>query len=126
MTFREKTIQLVLESSVALYVFLGAENDAEFLPLKPTLADEKAMLALRARWPGRGLRWIGVIGLCGATPRIEVNEPLHPDQVNALCIAFLAHLNCLFSANFHTERAQTEIAELQRIYAYSDASAPHF
>lgn len=120
MTFREKAIQLVLQSSVALYVLMGAENDVEFLPLRPELADDVTLMALRNRWPGRGLRWIGVIGLVGATPRIAVNEPLHPDQINALCIAFLAQLNCLFSAKFHTERTQTEISELQRIYAYSD------
>ncbi len=77
MTYTEKSTQLALDASVAVQVLMGtAPGDCEFIPLKPKAADEAMLADLKARWPGRGLRSVGVIGLCGTAPRCAFKEPL--------------------------------------------------
>jgi len=97
MTYSEKSTQLALESSVAVLVLMGAPNDVEFIPLKPRAADAKMLADIKGRWPGRGLRSIGIVGLVGTTPRCALKEPLAPEQVDALAGAFLAYVRVLIS-----------------------------
>jgi hypothetical protein len=54
------------------------------------------MLAdLKSRWPGRGLRSIGIVGLVGLTARAAFKEPLEPKTVDALATAFLVYVAAL-------------------------------
>jgi hypothetical protein len=110
MTYSEKSAQLTLDSSVAVMVLMGAPNDVEFLPLKPRVADEKMLSELRGRWPGRGLRSIGIVGLVGVTPRAALKESLEPMQVDALAAAFLTYVNTLL-------RGEQPSAEVERKHA---------
>lgn len=120
MTYSEKSTQLALDASVAVLVLMGAPDDVEFIPLKPRAADEIMLADIAARWPGRGLRSAGVIGLCGTSTRCALKEPLEPEQVSALADAFLAYLRVLFADSFAEQREAAEIAELKRLWSIPD------
>ena len=121
MTYSEKSTQLASDASIAVLALLGtAPGDVEFIPLKPRMADENMLAELKARWPGRGLRSVGVIGLCGMSPRCAFNEPLEPEQVSALSGAFLAYVHALFYGHFATQQELAEVAEIERLYSLPD------
>jgi hypothetical protein len=130
MTYLEKSHQLASESSVAVLVLMGAPDDVEFVPLKPRAADENMLADLKARWPGRGLRSIGMVGLVGVTPRAVLKEPLEPQQVDAMATAFLTYLHVLLSprrieVQTHTDDAtermrQAEIDFLNKVFSLPD------
>jgi hypothetical protein len=126
MTYIEKSAQLAIEASVSVQILLGTTpGDCEFVPLRPKLADANMIADIAARWPGRGLRSVGVIGLCGTTPSLVLKEPLDPEQVNALGAAFLRYVNVLFGANFVEQREAVEIAELERLWSLQDNRLPN-
>ena len=99
MTYTERSQNLASQSSVAVLVLMGAPDDVEFIPLKPRAADEQMLAELKARWPGRGLRSIGVVGLVGATLCCALKEPLAPEQVDALRAAFSEYIRVLLSVS---------------------------
>jgi len=128
MTYTEKSTQLALDSSVAVLVTNAQVDDLEFLPLKPRQMSETDRAELAARWPGRGLRSMGVIGLVGTSPRYALKEPLEPEQVSTLAGAFLAYLHVLFSDSFKQEGAATSepghndfVQFAERLYALEDS-----
>lgn len=116
----ERSARLTLDSSVAVMVLMGSPDDVEFLPLKPSMADEGTIAELKARWPGRGLRSVGIIGLVGTTPRCALKEPLDSEQVTGLADAFLAYLHSLYCDGFRAQTEAAEIAELERLYSLPD------
>ena len=118
MTYSEKSTQLALDASVAVLVLTNAQcDDMEFLPLKPRQMTEREAAELLTRWPGRGLRSVGIIGLVGTSPRSAWKEPLEPEHLNALAGAFLAYLHALFCDSFAAQQEGVEIAELESLYA---------
>jgi len=120
MTYAEKSTQLALDASVAVLVLMGAPNDVEFVPIKPRAADEAWRAELKARWPGRGLRSVGVIGLCGTSARCALREPIGSDAVEALATAFFEYIRVLLGDDFAAHMAAAEIEELERHYALED------
>jgi hypothetical protein len=128
MTYSEKANQLALDSSVAVLVLMGAPDDVEFVPLKPRAADERMLAELKAQWPGRGLRSVGVVGLVGITPRYALKGSLAPEQVDVLVAAFLTYIRVLFGSPFvgppHTEDSPEqkgdEIDWLEQLYCLAD------
>lgn len=117
MTYTEKSTQLALESSVAALVLLGTDRkDSVFLPLRPNLATPEMLADLKSRAAGRGLRAVGIIGLCGTTPKMCLKEELDPAQINAISLGFLAYTYALFAEN----AVAGEVAELERIYSLPD------
>ena len=121
MTYREKSTQLALDSSVAVLVLSNPEcTDLEFLPLRPRQMSTSDRVELAARWSRRNLRSIGVIGLVGTCPRYALKEPLETEQVSALTDAFLAYLHVLFADSFAEQLEGAEIQELQRMWSLSD------
>ncbi len=115
--YSERSTQLALEASVAVMVLANAQcDDVEMLELRPRQLAQSGLTKLRARWPGRGLRSIGVIGLVGASPRCEFKEQLDPEQVSALVDEFLAYAHRLFCDGF---TAQQE-AELRHLLSLPD------
>jgi len=122
MTYSEKkSTQLALDASVAVQVLMGtAPGDCEFIPLKPKAADETMLADLKARWPGRGLRSVGVIGLCGTSPCCAFKEPLESKQVSALAGAFLTYLSVMFADSIAAQMQAAEIAELERVLTLPD------
>jgi len=95
-------------------------DDIEFIPLKPSPANAATLAGIAARWPGRGLRSVGVIGLCGVTPCCALKEPLEPEQVSVLTDAFLAYLHALYCDRIAVHLEQSEIQELQRMWSLND------
>jgi hypothetical protein len=121
MTYAERSTQLALDASVAVLILLNPEcDDVEFVPLKPKGMTESECAALRARWAGRGLRSVGVLGLVGASPRCALKEPLEPEQVSALAGAFLAYIHTLFCDSFAEQLSATETQELGRLWSLED------
>jgi len=120
MTYVEKSTKLACESSVAVMVLMGAPDDVEFLPVKPRMADANMLDELKARWHGRGLRPVGMMGLCGTSPRCELKEPLEPEQVTALAGAFLAYLHVFFRDSFAEQLEGVEVQELGRLWSLED------
>lgn len=113
MTYDERAAQVAQDSTVAVLALLGTEpGDSEFIPLRPRFADQSTLAELAIRWPGRGLRPVGVIGLCGTSPRVAFREPLSSDEVAALSNAFLVYLNTLLSSSF---QEQLKVAEIQKL-----------
>ena len=98
MTYTAQSQNLANESSIAVLVLMGAPDDIEFIPLKPLAADENTLAKLKTRWPGRGLRSIGVVGLVGVTPQIALKEPLTTQQVDCLAAAFLTYVRGLLTS----------------------------
>lgn len=122
MTYTEQSMQLVCDASVAVLVLTNAQcDDVEFLPLKPRRMTESEVVELFTRWPGRGLRSVGVIGLVGTSPRCALKEPLEPEQVSALAGAFISHLHVLFCDSFAEQQEGAEIQELRRLLGLDSA-----
>jgi hypothetical protein len=120
MTYSERSAQLAVDSSISALVLMGAPDDVEFIQLRPKRADANKLAELKARWPGRGLRAVGVIGLVGTAPRYVLKEPLATEEVSALADAFLAYLHALFCDGFAAQEESAEVAELERWYALQD------
>lgn len=123
MSYQDKSRQLAVDASVAVLVLMGtAPDDVEFLPLKPKVADAAMLAELKARWPGRGLRCVGVIGLCDTLPICALKEPLETEQVSRLLGAFLTYVQALFADSFaemgapDNEQPQPEYDWLKRRY----------
>lgn len=101
MSYQEECTQLAFEASVAVFVLGNPEcTDVEFLPLKPRMADGQMLAELKARWPGRSLDSIGVIGLVGTAPQLALKGPLQPEQVSRLFGAFFTYLQALLADTF--------------------------
>ncbi len=127
MTYQEQSEQLVSEASIAAFVLMGANpQDVEFVPLKPRMADRQMLEDLKARWPGRGLHTVGVMGLCGASPRcaFKTEAQITPQQMDALAAAWGVYCCMTIVQGFAAQRESAEIAELYRIYNYADPAAP--
>jgi hypothetical protein len=119
-TYTERSTQVALNCSIVTLVLLGsAPGDCEFIPVRPRLADNSFRAEMRARWPGRGLRTVGTIGLClsgGVSVRCALKEPLDPAQVEQLGTAFTEYLWTLLRDGL----AEQEASELLRLWALPD------
>jgi hypothetical protein len=92
----ERSAELACQSSIAAVVSANPDfNDADFLLLKPRRIPEREAESA-ARWPGRELRPVGMVALCGTSPRFVFKAPLTPEQVSALAGEFLSFLHTLF------------------------------
>ena len=118
--YNARATELAREASVAVLVLMGAPDDVEFVPCWPRAADAKMRADIKARWPGRGLRSVGLIGLCGTSPRVALKDPLEPEQVSALADAFLAYLHSLYCDSFAAQQEGAEIQELARMWSLED------
>jgi hypothetical protein len=122
MMYSEQSTQLALDASVAVLVLSNPEcNDVEFLMLKPKRMGECELAELKDRWPGRGLRSVGTIGLVGTSPRWALKEPLTFEQISVLADAFLAYLHVLFCDALAGQQESAEVAELERLHTLVDA-----
>jgi hypothetical protein len=121
MTYLEKSSELACAASVAVFVLINEQGtDMEFLPLKPRQYPNSELEARSARWAGRGLRSVGVIGLVGTSPKCEFKEPLDVNVVTPLAGAFIAYLQSLFQESFAEQLEGFEIQELFRLWKMDD------
>lgn len=109
-------------ATLSVYCLMGGPHDIEFLPLLPKMADTETLNELKARWSGRELRSVGIMGLNGTTPFYEFQERMEPEQIAILGSAFMAYLDSFFSKGFAEQMRTREIDELHRIYSHASAS----
>jgi hypothetical protein len=69
-------------------------NEIELLELKPRMLPDSELAALRARWPGRGLDRVGIVGVsvCGAV-LVAFENPPEPHVVQAISAACTTYFN---------------------------------
>ena len=114
-TYLERATDVACESSVAVTVLLSADNSSvEFWPLKP---EAERALTSPEEFTARKLRSVGVVGLCGLSPRMALKEPLAQSVVDRIALAFQEHVNIVLYERFEEFTAAAEVAELQRVYS---------
>lgn len=84
---------LAAEAEVAAYIMASPDaQEIEMLPLKPCMASDAERESLAARWPGRGLQGVGVIGrLADGGIGVALKVPFDHLQIAALLRAFTNH-----------------------------------
>lgn len=113
----EEAADIVANASVAVQVLLGeADNDVEFIPLRPHPANGEWLADLAARWPGRGLRSIGVLAMVDGTAKAAFKEPVSLDVVSRLAAAFQVYCETL--ATSEAKEATPEYDWQNRRYRY--------
>jgi hypothetical protein len=117
MAYQEKSVRLALDSTVAVLALGNPEcTDLELLPLRPRTMSESERDELKARWHGRNLQSIGVVGLVGTTPQFALKQSLQPEQISLLADAFLQHVYEVYCDGL----AQQTEAELRRLWSLPD------
>lgn len=110
--------QLAVDSQIAVYVMASPETrDIEILSLKPHMASDAERESLAARWPGRGLQGIGVIGcLTDGTVQMALRAPFPFDhlQLAALLLAFTNHCE---ARNPSEPQCDDSVTWCERLYA---------
>lgn len=88
--------QLALEAERAVYVMASRNaQEIEFLNLKP-MASPAERLSLAARWPGRGLRGVGVLGrLADGRTATALTVAFDHIQLAGLLLAFTRYCEAL-------------------------------
>jgi hypothetical protein len=131
-TYEHRRDDLVINSSICVGVLLGdmPGGDMEFVPIRPQPATDAMREDLRSRWPGRGLRGVGYIGLVGGAPKLVLQEPLDAVQVEALAVAFAVYIatlvkSAMTSDGFAVEIERAEVSELERMFAMPDTRYVH-
>jgi hypothetical protein len=111
------THQLTLDAQFAVYVMSNPDaSEIEFLELNPRMASVSEMESLAARWPGRGLRGIGVIGLVNGRVHMALTEPCDNIKLAALLGAFSQYRDVVNCA----DDSVASVAWCERLYAWQD------
>ncbi|HEV2134685.1 MAG TPA: hypothetical protein VGR47_10545 [Terracidiphilus sp.] len=82
--------QLAADAQIAAYIMSSPDaQEIEILPLKPCMASDAECESLAARWSGRGLQGVGVIGrLADGGIGMALRVPFDHLQIAALLRAF--------------------------------------
>jgi len=121
MTYTERANQLALDSSVAVLVLMGAPEDVEFIPLRPRTADANMLAELKARWPGRNLRSVGVLGVVGGAAQCALKEPFEPETVSRLADAFAVYVHTLLFSGFAEQQQAGDFVQFAtRLWSLPD------
>lgn len=131
-TYEERRDNLAINSSIFVQVMLGnASGDMEFSLVRPRPANADVMEEeLRAKWPGRGLRAVGFVGLVDGAPQLVLKAPISAAEVEVLAIAFGGYVATLIkqsmsAENIGAELERAEVSELERLYAMPDSRYVH-
>jgi hypothetical protein len=130
-TYEERRDTLAINSSILVQVMLGNAGDMEFSLVRPRPANSAAMEEeLRAKWPGRGLRAVGFVGLVDGAPQLVLKAPISAAEVEVLAIAFGGYVGTLMkqamsAENIGAELARAEVSELERMYVLPDSRYVH-
>ena len=80
-------LQQIADAEFSVAVLANLEtSDFQFVPVEP-VAEDTAM-----SYHGRGLAFIGLIGLVKGQPKCALDVPLESEDIAQLVQAFLAHL----------------------------------
>ncbi len=108
--------QLALDAQLAVHVLSNSDaSEIELLDLKPRTASDSEIQSLKARWPGRGLRSIGVIGrMADGCVAMALKGPIDHIQLAALLLAFTQHCEAA------EPRADESVTWCERLYSLPD------
>jgi len=113
--------QLATDAQIAVYVMASPDTrDIEILSLKPHMASDAERESLAARWQGRGLQGIGVIGrLTDGTVHMALRVPFPFDhlQFAALLLAFTHRCEVL---NPSEPQSDDSVTWCERLHALPD------
>jgi hypothetical protein len=113
--------QLAVDAQIAAYIMASPDTqDIEILPLKPCMASDAERESLTARWSGRGLQGIGVIGrLTDGTVHMALRVPFPFDQLQlaALLLAFTHRCEVL---NQSEPQSDDSVTWCERLHALLD------
>ena len=121
-TYLDRAARVACESQLAVQVLLSrANDDIAFVRLVPS-AGPAYMPA--EEFTARQFRSVGIIGLCGLSPRIVFKEPLEDGVAEAIGAAFTAYVQTLIGEQFASQMQAAELAELERLFMLPD-TRPH-
>ena len=131
-TYEQRRDTLAINSSILVQIMLGnAAGDTEFSLVRPRPANSAVMEEeLRARWPGRGLRAVGFVGLVDGAPQLVLKTPISAVEVEAVTVAFGDYVGALVkhamsAEHIGAELERAEVAELDRLFAMPDTRYVH-
>jgi hypothetical protein len=114
-------LEQLANAQMAVYVVSTPDgSDCEFLPLAP-MASASDLEDLRARWPGRNLRGVGVAGLVNCVPTLMLREP-HSDLLMAvrLTVAFAQYVQATLNDGPTQQCIDDSAAWCEQLYALQD------
>jgi len=103
-----------MRASIAVSIFASQDfTDYFFLAVKPVPTTETELEAASAQLAGKGLGWVGVIGMVDDMPQVSLEHvPDDPGCLSALSAAFVRYCNSLTTGD--------EVEWLERLYALPD------
>lgn len=105
----DKFQTLAMRSSVAVSILANSDvSDIELLPVAPRAYSDEEIHRLAAQWAGRGLGFIGVVGIVDGVPQTALDVPLDPGRIEALSAAFVAYCESLFGAYIREQTTEPE------------------
>jgi hypothetical protein len=75
---------------------------------------------LAARWPGRGLCSIGVIGLLDGRVHMALKEPLDHIKLATLALAFTQHCGEAAIGSLEQQQSAVDVAWLEALHSLED------
>jgi hypothetical protein len=94
---------LAMEAQLAVTVLSNAEvSDVELLPVKPYPLGPEKIQSLAAQWAGRGLQFIGTIGIVDGQPHGACGASRCPPHICAL-----TSLHCILRSLAQQQRGAT-------------------
>ena len=107
---------LAVDAEIAVYVMASPDaREIEFLPLKPRMASDAERESLAARWPGRDLRGVGVLGrLADSRVPVALRVPFDCHRLTALLTAFTRYCEAHYGEP-HCDDSVTWLEQLHRL-----------
>jgi hypothetical protein len=108
--------QLALDAECAVYVMASPDaQQIELMSLKPVTASDAERESLRARWPGRDLRGVGVLGrLADSRVAVALRVPFDCTELTALLTAFTRYCEAHYGEP-HCDDSVTWLEQLHRL-----------
>lgn len=95
--------RVAMRADIAVAILANADTtDIELLPVMPHGPNED-LDTLARLWAGRGLAFLGVIGMIDGTPQTALEAPLDALQMQALSAAFARHCEQIKAAELEPE-----------------------
>ena len=112
--------QLAADSQIAAYIMASPDaQEIEVLPLKPCTASDADREGLAARWSGRGLQGVGVIGrLADGRIGVALKSSFDRPQLAALVRAFTNHCEAFTASE---PQFDDSVTWCERLFALPDS-----
>jgi hypothetical protein len=117
----DKFEALYMDAQLAVSILGNADvTDIEMLPMKPYELSPEKIQELVIQWAGRGLRFIGAIGIVDGKPRTALAVPLDDRRISALSQAFIAYCEVLLSGSVEEQQKGDSVTWLHALHSLPD------